>query len=58
MTTLFLTKLAAILNYFSAAVESAFKDDIYVEAHSFPPPNVARYKIHFREESRLCTGNS
>jgi hypothetical protein len=43
MTTLFLTKLAAILNYFSAAVESAFKDDIFVEAHSFPPPNVARY---------------
>lgn len=25
----------------SAAVEAAFRDDIYVEAHSFPAPNVA-----------------
>jgi len=25
----------------SSAIEQAFKDDIYVELHSFPPPNVA-----------------
>ena len=41
-TTVRSYKIITKQHFSSAAVERAFKDDIYVELHSFPAPNVAR----------------